>query len=170
MEKKQVKVYNKSGNELPKYETIGAAGFDFKADFSGKEFTADFKGECFEYNPVLEELTIFARGGRVLIPTGLFMQLPDGYELQVRGRSGLGLKYGITMGQGVGTIDEDYRGEIGCILLNTGMREFKVKDGDRVGQGVLCAVEQIEWVSVGSVEELSDTERGGNGFGHTGKN
>ncbi len=102
---------------------------------------------------------------RVLVPTGLYMALPEGYEAQVRPRSGLALKYGITVLNSPGTIDADYRGEIGVILVNLGQEDFVVRDGERIAQMVIARYEQAEFVSV---ETLDKTERGEGGFGHSG--
>jgi dUTP pyrophosphatase len=170
MEKKQVKVYNKGIYKLPRYESEFAAGFDFKADFSQKENTDDFLGSGgYTYDPETKELTLFSKGGRVLIPTGLHVSIPDGYELQVRPRSGLALKHGISIVNSPGTIDSDYRGDIGIILINTDPNnDFVIKDGERIGQGVLNKVEQVEWESVHTLEGLGETVRGQGGFGHTG--
>lgn len=104
---------------------------------------------------------------RKLIPTGLYMELPEGYEAQVRPRSGLALKHGITVLNSPGTIDADYRGELCVILINLSTEEFVVNDGERIAQMVIARCEQAEVVQV---EELTDTERGSGGFGHTGKN
>ena len=105
------------------------------------------------------------RGSRVLVPTGLALEIPHGYEVQVRPRSGLALRHGVTLANAPGTIDSDYRGELGIILINLGDEPFVVSRGDRVAQLVVCPVVQAELVSV---ETLEDTERGSGGFGHTG--
>lgn len=171
METRKVKVFNKGVYKLPQYETKNSAGLDIKADFSFKENASDFLGsEGFTYDSEKKELTLFARGGRVLIPTTLHTAIPEGFELQIRPRSGLALKHGISLSNCIGTIDSDYRGEIGVILINTDPNNnFVIKDGERIGQGVLSKVYQLEWDSVNSVEELGDTDRGQGGFGHTGK-
>lgn len=145
-----VKVYNESNNELPQYETIGAAGLDVKAFIS-------------------EPITI-ASGHRALIPTGLYVEIPQGYEIQVRPRSGLALKKGITVLNTPGTIDSDYRNGIGVILANFGNEGFVVNPGDRIAQLVLNEVPQINWVPVESKDDLSSTDRGLGGFGSTGVN
>ncbi|MBQ2076970.1 MAG: dUTP diphosphatase, partial [Bacteroidales bacterium] len=103
---------------------------------------------------------------RKLIPTGLFIELPEGYEAQIRPRSGLALKHGITVLNTPGTIDADYRGEIGVILINLSTEDFKIEHGERICQMVIARHEQAEWIQV---EELNETERGAGGFGHTGK-
>lgn len=145
-----VKVYNESNNELPQYETIGAAGLDVKAF-------------------IPEPITI-ASGHRALIPTGLYVEIPQGYEMQVRPRSGLALKKGVTVLNTPGTIDSDYRNGIGVILANFGNEGFVVNPGDRIAQLVLNEVPQINWVSVESKDNLSSTDRGLGGFGSTGVN
>lgn len=145
-----VKVYNESGNSLPQYETIGAAGLDVRAFIS-------------------EPITI-AAGHRALIPTGLYVEIPGGYEIQVRPRSGLALKKGVTVLNTPGTIDSDYRNGIGVILANFGNEGFVVNPGDRIAQLVLNKVPQINWVPVESKDDLSSTDRGLGGFGSTGVN
>lgn len=160
---KQIKVYKAGRQVLPKYETIDAAGFDIRADFQG---ATEFNGDGFTYND--GEITLKAQGGRVLVPTGLFMEIPKGYELQIRPRSGLAIKYGISLVNCVGTIDSDFRGQICIILLNTGFKDFTFKDNERIAQGVLSAVEQADFEKV-SLDALAHSERGTDGFGHTGK-
>jgi len=128
--------------EYPKYETPQSAGADLRSKID----------------------TIVPANGRVLIPTGLFITLPNGYEAQVRPRSGLALKKGITVLNTPGTIDADYRGEVGVILFNTTNKDFPVAKGDRIAQLVLNKVEQIKWIEV---NELDKTERGDGGFGST---
>lgn len=144
-----VKVYNKSNNNLPVYETDGSAGMDVRA----------FLPE----NPVY-----IKPGERALIDTGLYVEIPKGYEIQVRPRSGLALKKGITVLNTPGTIDSDYRNSIGIILINQGNEIFPVLNGDRIAQLVLNEVPQIKWEQVSSKEDLSNTTRGLNGFGSTG--
>ena len=143
-----VKIINRSHHPLPKYETAQSAGLDLKA------FLPD--------GPIT--LAPMQRG---LVKTGLFMELPAGYEAQVRPRSGLALKKGITVLNSPGTIDADYRGEICVILINLSQEDFVINDGERIAQMVVARHEQAELVQV---EELSETERGTGGFGHTGKN
>lgn len=138
-----VSVVNKSENALPQYETPGSAGLDVRCI---EDFAID-------------------NGGRILVPTGLFVEIPQGYEIQVRPRSGLAIKHGVTVLNTPGTIDADYRGEIGVILINHGPRSVEFKKGDRIAQLVLCKVEHIEWLSTGS---LTGTKRGEKGFGSTG--
>jgi len=166
----KVKVFNKGNQVLPQYESLNSAGFDFKASFNEVQSIDDFKGNGgYAYDNEKKELTLFANGGRVLIPTGLHIALPEDYELQVRPRSGLALKNGIMVANSPGTVDADYRGEIGIILINTDPgKEFVIKDGERIAQGVVKVAEQLKWVIVDSVEDLGDTERGQGGFGHTG--
>ncbi|MAO32626.1 MAG: dUTP diphosphatase [Crocinitomicaceae bacterium] len=145
MNKPVVKVVNKSSNDLPKYETNTAAGLDVRAN--------------------IEESICIKPSEHILIPTGLFIQIPDGYECQVRPRSGLAFKKGITVLNTPGTIDADYRGEVGIILINHSKNEFVVNNGDRIAQLVFNKFEQIEW---SNVEELNETNRGTGGFGSTG--
>lgn len=143
-----LKIINKSHHPLPKYETQYSAGLDLKAFLPEGPIT-------------LEPLQ------RELVKTGLFIELPVGYEAQVRPRSGLALKKGITVLNSPGTIDADYRGEICVILINLSQEPFVINDGERIAQMVVARHEQAELVQV---EELSETERGTGGFGHTGKN
>lgn len=140
-----INIINKSGHELPHYETIASAGMDLRANLS---------------EPVtLEPLE------RAIIKTGLFIELPVGYEAQVRPRSGLAAKKGITVLNAPGTVDADYRGEIGVILVNLSNERFTVENGERVAQLVIAKHERADWIEV---EELSSTERGAGGFGSTG--
>lgn len=141
----KINIINKSQHALPNYETIASAGVDLRANLSEPI--------------VLEPLQ------RALIPTGLFMELPIGYEAQVRPRSGLALKKGITCLNSPGTIDADYRGEIGVILANLSNETFVVENGERIAQMVIAKHERAEWIEV---EILSETERGAGGFGSTG--
>ena len=147
----RVQIVNKSSNPLPTYSTEYSAGMDLRANLK------DEKGN--------DEVIIIAPGERVLIPTGLYIQLPYGYEGQIRPRSGLALKYGITVLNTPGTIDADYRGEIGVCLINHGNDTFDVHHGDRIAQIVFAQVEQAALVEV---SELVNTKRGDGGFGHTG--
>lgn len=142
----QVEIINKSKHELPKYSTIQSAGLDLRANI--------------DTPVILKPLE------RKLIPTGLFIALPDGYEAQIRPRSGLALKNGITVLNTPGTIDADYRGEIGVILINLSNEPFTINDGDRICQMVISKYETIEWTSV---QILTETTRGEGGFGHSGK-
>ena len=141
----EVKVINKSKNALPHYETPLSAGMDVRADLS--------------------EAVTLAPLGRALIPTGLYVELPAGYEMQVRPRSGLALKHGITVLNSPGTIDADYRGEVGIILINHSDKAFVIEDGERVGQMVVAQYSRVEW---NETDSLDETERGAGGFGHTG--
>ena len=145
----KVKVINKSGFDLPKYETENSAGMDLRACFSNRE-----------------NFEIIERGERLLIKTGIFLEVPKGYEVQIRPRSGLAFKFGVTVVNSPGTIDADFRGEIGVILINHGEVPFIVNHGDRIAQMVLAKCEQAEW---DEVDNLSETERGEGGFGSTGK-
>lgn len=141
----EVKIINKSNNALPEYQTSGAAGMDIRA----------FVPSDIKIKP----------GEVKLVPTGLYLEIPKGYEIQVRARSGLALKSSIGVANGIGTIDSDYRGELCVILVNFGQNEFVVKNGDRIAQMVLNKYEPIEFVVD---EELSSTERGEGGFGSSG--
>lgn len=143
-----VKIVNKSNNDLPHYGTVGSAGTDLRASL------------------IPGEELIIKPGERVLVGTGLFIELPVGYEAQIRPRSGLAIKHGITVLNSPGTIDSDYRGEIKVILINHSNEEFKVMNGDRICQMVITKYDQVCWETV---ESLDPTERGEGGFGHTGK-
>jgi dUTP pyrophosphatase len=141
----QVKIINQSSFPLPQYETTGSAGLDLRANMAG---------------PIsLDSLE------RTLVPTGLFIELPHGYEAQVRPRSGLSIKKGLTLVNSPGTIDSDYRGEIKIILVNLSNQPQTVEPGERIAQMVIARYEQIEWAEV---DVLSETERGAGGFGSTG--
>lgn len=143
----EVKIINKSDNQLPAYETVNSAGMDLRA-----------------YLP--EGPVTLKPMQRMLIPTGLFMEIPEGYEGQVRPRSGLAIKNGITVLNTPGTIDADYRGEVKIILINLSDTDFVINSGERVAQIIFAKCEQMEVVNV---DTLSETERGAGGFGHTGK-
>ena len=140
-----VKIINKSRHQLPEYATPQSAGVDLRANID---------------TPI-----VIRPLGRALVPTGLYMALPDGYEAQVRPRSGLAIKQGLTVLNTPGTIDADYRGEIGVILVNLSDAEVTVNDGDRIAQMVVNKYERVDFVQV---ETLDATERGAGGFGHTG--
>lgn len=148
MKELEVKIINRSHHALPAYETHGAAGMDVRA-----------------YLP--EGPVTLAPGDRALIGTGLYVQLPEGYEMQIRPRSGLAWKHGITIVNTPGTVDSDYRGEIKVILMNAGREPFVVADGERVCQMVIQQYTRVRWESV---ERLDRTERENGGFGHTGTN
>lgn len=141
----KIKVVNKSVFSLPIYKTSGSAGIDLQANILAP----------IELKPL----------GRTLIPTGLYLSIPEGFEGQIRGRSGLALKHGVTLANGIGTIDSDYRGEIQVILINLSEELFTINNGDRIAQFVLSKYETIEFEEVDSLEE---TTRGDGGFGHTG--
>lgn len=141
----KINIINKSDFPLPNYETIGSAGMDLRANIS----------ESITLNPL----------ERTIVKTGLFIELPVGFEAQVRPRSGLAAKKGITVLNAPGTVDADYRGEIGVILVNLSNEPFVVEAGERIAQLVIAKHERAEWVSV---EELSETQRGAGGFGSTG--
>ena len=140
----KIKIVNKSKHPLPSYETLFSAGMDLRANAS----------------LVIEPLE------RVMVPTGLYISLPEGYEAQVRPRSGLAIKKGITVLNSPGTIDADYRGEICVILINLSKQDFEINDGDRIAQMVISRHEKAEWEEV---DILDETERGAGGFGSTGK-
>jgi len=142
----QVKIINQSTNPLPHYATSGSAGMDIRANL--------------EAPITLQPLE------RTLVPTGLFIELPEGFEAQIRPRSGLAIKQGITCLNTPGTIDADYRGEIKVILINLSNEQQMIQHGDRIAQMVIQKVEQVSWHEV---EALSETERNAGGFGHTGK-
>jgi dUTP pyrophosphatase len=172
----QIKIFNNSGNDLPKYGTEKAAGFDLQADFSKIENINDIKGNgeySFDKDDNDNLVINLEPGGRILIPTNIHIdmsELNDLYEVQIRPRSGVALKHGITMPNSPGTIDADYQGNIGIILMNTDMKNtFTINQGDRIAQGVLNKVEQIEWEQVETMDDFTKTERGDKGFGSTGK-
>lgn len=141
----KIQVVNKSKMSLPEYKTNGSAGIDLKASI--------------ESSVVLKPME------RSLVPTGLFISIPEGYEGQIRGRSGLAINNGITLANGIGTIDSDYRGEVKVILINLGNEDFIINNGDRIAQLVLARYERIEFEIV---DNLNNTNRGSGGFGHTG--
>lgn len=145
MQQLNVKIINRSRHELPSYATEGAAGMDVRAN--------------------LDEPVTLLPMQRALIPTGLFMSIPVGFECQVRPRSGLAAKHGVTVANAPGTVDSDYRGEVKVILVNLSDVPFVINDGERVAQLVFARHERVDWISVDS---LDDTERGEGGFGHTG--
>jgi dUTP pyrophosphatase len=141
-----INIVNKSNNENPAYSTIHSAGMDLRAFLSAPV--------------VLKPME------RKLIPTGLFVEIPVGYEAQIRPRSGLALKKGITVLNSPGTIDADYRGEVGIILINLSNEDFVIESGERICQMIIAAHETVQWKLV---EKLEETQRGEGGFGHTGK-
>ncbi|MBQ7877941.1 MAG: dUTP diphosphatase [Bacteroidaceae bacterium] len=141
----KIQIINRSKHSLPSYATALSAGMDLRAN--------------------IDEPIILKPLQRVLVPTGLYMAIPAGYEAQVRPRSGLAIKKGVTVLNSPGTIDADYRGEVCVILVNLSEDSFVIEDGERIAQMIIARHEQIEWVDV---EELTQTERGAGGFGHTG--
>ena len=141
----KVQIINKSFNALPEYALVGDSGMDLRSDE--------------------EEVIMITPGGRCLIKTGLYVQLPDDYEFQIRPKSGLTLNHGITVLNTPGSIDSNYRGEIGVILYNVSDKNFYITPGDKIAQMVLQKVPKVEWIEV---EELSKTNRGDGGYGHTG--
>ena len=143
----KIKIVSTSKHELPAYETVASAGMDLRAD--------------------IEESIILKPLERTLVPTGLYIELPVGYEAQVRPRSGLAFKKGVTSINTPGTIDADYRGEIRVILINLSNEDFEIKDGERIAQMIISSHEQAEWVPV---DVLQETDRGAGGYGHTGSN
>lgn len=145
MQNTTIKIINKSAHDLPNYETIASAGMDLRANLS----------DPITLNPL----------ERAIVKTGLFIELPIGYEAQVRPRSGLAAKKGITVLNSPGTVDADYRGEIGVILVNLSAEPFVVENGERIAQLVIAKHERAEWIAV---ETLSETSRGEGGFGSTG--
>lgn len=142
----KIKIVCKDQTLLPTYQTAGAAGMDLKAN--------------------IETSVTIKPGQRVLIPTGIHIEIPEGMEGQIRGRSGLAVKHGIGLVNGVGTIDSDYRGEIKVPLINWGQEDFTINRGDRIAQLIFCRYEKIAWESV---DLLNQSFRGTGGFGHTGK-
>ncbi len=142
----KIKIVNRSGHPMPEYSTEFSAGMDLCAS--------------------LDEDIILEPGERALIPTGLYVEIPPRYEAQIRPRSGLALRDGISVLNTPGTIDSDYRGEVGIILINLSDKRYIVKDGDRICQMILSKHESIEWIET---DDLSDTKRGNGGFGHTGQ-
>ncbi len=141
----KVKILNKSNHQLPVYETLASAGMDIRAS--------------------LDNEIVLKPMERALIPTALFIELPVGYEAQIRPRSGLAIKKGISVLNSPGTIDADYRGEIKVILINLSTEDFVIQDGERIAQMIVAKHEKVEWENV---EILEETERGAGGFGHTG--
>jgi len=142
----KIQIINKSKHPLPHYATEKSAGMDLRAN--------------------LDEPVILKPLERKIIPTGLYIALPDGYEAQIRPRSGLAIKHGITLVNTPGTIDADYRGEIGIIMINLSNEDFEIKDGERIAQMVINKYEKITWETV---DKLDETQRGTGGFGSTGK-
>ncbi len=142
----EVKIVNKSKHSLPEYATALSAGMDLRAN--------------------IDESIVLKPLQRVLVPTGLYIQLPEGYEAQIRPRSGLAIKHGISVVNSPGTIDADYRGEIRVILANLSDEDFTINDGERICQMVVARHSRVEW---NEVDVLDESERGAGGFGHTGK-
>lgn len=142
-----IRIVNKSGHPLPTHATAGSAGLDLRA--------------------ALDEPVTLEPLDRALIPTGLYFAIPAGYEVQIRPRSGLAIKHGITVLNTPGTIDSDYRGEIRVALINLSREPFTIEPGERICQMVLARYEQVEWIET---DQLDDTDRGEGGFGHTGRN
>lgn len=146
MEKIDVKIVNQSKHALPEYATTYSAGVDLRAN--------------------IEQSIVLKPMQRILVPTGLYIQLPEGYEAQIRPRSGLAIKHGISVLNSPGTIDADYRGEIRVILVNLSQDDFQINDGERICQMVVAQHAQVQWAPT---DTLDDTTRGAGGFGHTGR-
>jgi dUTP pyrophosphatase len=142
----KIKIVNRSKHELPSYSTEASAGMDLRAN--------------------IEKDIVMKPMHRELVPTGLFVEIPKGYEAQIRPRSGLAIKKGITVLNSPGTIDADYRGEVCVILINLSDEDFIIKDGERIGQMIITKHQKAEWIKVNILE---DTTRGSGGFGHTGR-
>lgn len=169
----EVKIVNNSNNQLPSYANHNDAGMDIRADFSKITGTGDLKGEGIyvskhNENGTASEVTILSLG-RVLVPTGIYTAIPVGYHVDVRPRSGLALKQGLTVLNTPGLIDSGYRGEYGVILINLSGKAQTIKDGERVAQLVLMHSERIDWVEKDIVGQLDATDRGTTGFGDSGK-
>lgn len=145
----KLKIVSKTGR-IPEYATVGAAGFDIPAYLPHGDF-------------------LLKAGERALIPTGLFVEIPEGYEAQIRARSGLAIKHGIGLVNGIGTVDYDYRGEWNIPLINWSKEDYLIKDGERIAQVVINKYEKVDFEIVSDISEISHTERGSGGFGHTGK-
>ena len=143
----KIGIINKSKHPVPTYKTTGSSGMDIRAN--------------------IEQDVFLKSGDRIAVPTGLFLEIPQNFEIQIRPRSGLALKNGVTVLNTPGTIDSDYRGEIAVILINHTQNTFRISDGDRIAQMVVSKVEKIHW---DKIDELTITERGEGGFGSTGKN
>ena len=141
----EIKIINRSKNENPSYATDGSSGFDLRAN--------------------LDEDLIIKPIQRIAVPTGIYIEIPLGYEGQIRARSGMSLKHGITMANGVGTIDSDYRGELKVLIVNISNQDYVIKNNDRIAQMIITKYERVDFKLV---EELSDTDRNNGGFGHTG--
>lgn len=167
-----IDIVNISKNEIPKYETPNSAGMDIRADFSritpDKPIKLFGDGEVVFPNDAIKTTMLrLDPGARALIPTGIFMAIPKGFEIQVRPRSGLALKKGLTVLNTPGTVDSDYRQEIGIILINSGFESVWIEDGERIAQFVLNQICSANFIVKESVSELGETDRKG-GFGHTG--
>ena len=161
----KIQVIKTTTNELPSYGSVEAAGCDLRADLWSIKEKFLFDTEIVRNEDSAVKGLLIHPGGRALISTGLQIALPVGYEAQIRPRSGLALKSGISVVNSPGTIDSDYRGDIGIILINHGFEPFMVEQGDRIAQMVIVKHEQAEFVEV---QELDETSRGDGGFGHTG--
>ncbi|MBP3816475.1 MAG: dUTP diphosphatase [Firmicutes bacterium] len=145
----EIKIVSKSGR-VPAYATSDSAGFDLPAYLPEGDF-------------------LLKAGERALVPTGFFVELPPGYEAQIRARSGLAIKHGIGLVNGIGTVDPDYRGEWNVPLINWSKEDYLIKDGERIAQAVITKFEQVDFQLVEDISQISETERGSGGFGHTGK-
>ena len=145
----KIKIVSESGR-VPEYATSGSSGFDIAAYLPDGDF-------------------LLKAGERALIPTGYIVEIPEGYEAQIRARSGLSIKHGIGLVNGIGTVDSDYRGEWNVPLINWSKEDYLIKDGERIAQVVINKYEQVGFEIVKDISEISETERGAGGFGHTGK-
>ena len=159
---KNIQIINKSNNQLPSYATMQSAGMDICADLHGN--TPILKNAFLSIEDEKGPVINIRPGGRALVPTGIYISLPEGYEARIQPRSGLAIKKGITVLNSPGCIDADYRGEIGIILVNHGEELFTVAHGDKVAQMIISQVETVVWEVV---NKLDNTERGDGGFGHT---
>lgn len=159
----QVEVINKSKNELPEYQTPGSAGMDLRCDLD-REVMFTVKSRNVTRSDGSHKLQIDPLG-RCLVPTGLFLALPEGYEAQVRPRSGLAIKKGLSVLNSPGTIDADYRGEIMVELINFSDEMIEIEDSERIAQLIITKISQLEWIQV---DLLNETERADRGIGHTG--
>jgi len=175
MKNLEVRIFNAGKNDLPSYSKPNDAGFDIRTDLSKIKRAEDFMGnKRYIFYPAVESskekaCVILRPNGRILIPSNIHVNIPEGYEIEVRPRSGLAIKYGITIVNSPGTVDCGYLGGIGIILLNTDTENnFEIYDGDRIAQGILKEMIHCDWKEVSTIEELGETERGHSGFGDSG--
>lgn len=168
----QVEIYNNSLNTNPRYETPYSAGMDIRVDFSriSPENPVKIYGDgeiVFAGEGHTKTMLRLEPNSRALLPTGIYLGIPEGYEIQLRPRSGLAIKKGLNLINCTGTIDADYKSEVKLPVVNQGLEAIWIEDGERVAQAILNKVEQIEWKQVSGIADLSGSDRGG-GFGHTG--